>query len=291
MIRLHKNLFRAIALAVVLDLAGCAALVDDSVDYSDLELVWSDEFSIDGPPDPGKWNHESGFVRNRELQWYKPENAVVEGGALTIEAREEQLRNPGFERGTGDWRKRRWIARYTSASITTRGLHEWQYGRVEVRAKIPSGNGVWPVIWTVGSAPEWPASGEIDIMESYRGYLLANAAWASDTVGEPMWDEEKRRLESLGGVDWTDQFHVWSMDWDEHRITLSVDGEVLNVIDVGEARNPAGISPEYPFRQPHFLFLSLAIGGSNGGKPDGGQFPARMHVDYVRVYQRNAGAF
>ena len=99
---------------------------------SDWQLVWSDEFSQDGRPDPHNWTYESGFVRNRELQWYQAENASCERGLLIIEARHEKKRNSNFRSQSLDWRKRREYADYTSASLRTKGLRSWQYGRFEI---------------------------------------------------------------------------------------------------------------------------------------------------------------
>jgi len=107
------------------------------------ELVWADEFDRDGPPDSSKWTYEHGFVRNEELQWYRPENARVEHGQLIIEARRERIANPAFDSGGRSWRARRASAEYTSASLTTRGLARWQYGRFEMRARIDVRAGLW----------------------------------------------------------------------------------------------------------------------------------------------------
>lgn len=256
--------------------------------YEGYELVWHDEFSVDGPPDPTRWTYETGFVRNGELQWFQRDNAVISDGTLRLVARRERVRNPNHDLASNDWRIRRRAARYTSASVTTRDVAAWQYGRFEIRARMPVEEGLWPVIWTVGTAADWPAGGEVDIAEAYRGYLLANGAWASRRDGEAKWDAKRVRISRLGGDDWAEEFHTWRMDWDENRITLSVDDRVLNRINVKRARNPRDVLPRYPFRHPHQLFLSLAIGGTNGGDPEKTSFPASLEIDYVRIYQRTA---
>ena len=117
-----------------------------SAGASEWKLVWSDEFDKPGLPDPAKWGYESGFVRNNEAQYYtreRKENARVENGMLIIEARKERFPNPDFDPGTtsGPPRRTRQFAEYTSASINTRGKASWTYGRIEVRAKLPSGRG------------------------------------------------------------------------------------------------------------------------------------------------------
>ncbi len=105
------------------------------------KLVWSDEFTQEGTPDAMKWTYEEGFRRNEELQFYtrRPENVRVENGMLVIEARREQYANPGFQSTeSSDWRKSREHAEYTSASVTTRGIASWRYGRVEVAQSCPA---------------------------------------------------------------------------------------------------------------------------------------------------------
>jgi len=243
------------------------------------ELVWADEFDIDGPPDSTKWNFERGFERNHEAQWYQPENAFCTAGKLVIEARREKKPVP---QGAQRWGRS--VAEYTSASLTTRGVSSWLYGRFEMRAKIDVRPGLWPAFWTLGSARRWPGCGEIDIMEFYRGKLLANVGYASarHTI---KWDSTRTPLAELGGAKWADEFHTWRMDWDAEQISLYVDDRLLNVTDVTKSQNatPDGANP---FREPHYLIVNLAVGGKQGGDPSATEFPARMEVDYVRVWQK-----
>jgi hypothetical protein len=105
-------------------------------------LVWHDEFDVDGPPDPKNWTFESGFVRNEEDQWYQTANASVANGELVIEARKEQVANPNYQAGSSDWKTNRQYAEYTASSMTTNGLQSFQYGRFELRARIPT-CGAW----------------------------------------------------------------------------------------------------------------------------------------------------
>ncbi len=249
----------------------------------DLELVWADEFSKDGWPDPTNWTYERGFVRNQEHQWYQADNAVVKNGLLIIEARRETKPNPTFETGSTDWRRSRKDIEYTSSSLTTRGIRSWRYGRFEMRAKIDVRAGMWPAFWTVGEGGRWPASGEIDIMEYYRGMVLANVAWQADGTGKSAWDDSRTPLAELGDASWSSKFHVWRMDWDEREIRLYVDDKLLNSTDLTTTINGDG-SGRNPLQQPHHIILNLAIGGTNGGDPSATAFPARFEVDYVRVY-------
>ena len=251
------------------------------------ELAWSDEFAAGDQrwPDPRHWTYERGFVRNREDQWYQADNAWVAGGCLVIEARRERRPNPAHDPSSNDWRRARAHAEYTSASLTTRGIRAWRYGRFEMRARIDVRPGLWPAFWTLGDAGRWPAGGEIDIMEYYRGMLLANAAWAADDRGTPAWDDSRTPLAELGGPDWARRFHVWRMDWDEREIRLYVDDRLLNSVDLARTANGDGTGRN-PLREPHYIIVNLAVGGTNGGDPAATVFPARLEVDYVRVYQK-----
>ncbi|HVS98166.1 MAG TPA: DUF2264 domain-containing protein [Puia sp.] len=253
------------------------------------KLVWADEFNEDGRPDPKNWDFERGFVRNHEAQWYQPDNAWCSGGHLIIEARKEQKPNPLYEAGSKDWRRRSPTIEYTSASLRTRGLHSWRYGRFEMRARIDVDPGLWPAFWTLGDKGEWPSNGEIDVMEYYRRTLLANIATGTAKRSSPLWFSRKAPLDSLGGADWAREFHVWRMDWDEKEIRLSVDDKTMLVeaVDSLENRDGSGINP---FRQPEYLLVNLAVGGDAGGDPSGTEFPKRYEIDYIRVYQKDSGA-
>lgn len=245
------------------------------------KLVWSDEFDKEGRPDPALWTYEKGFVRNRELQWYQPENARVENGLLIIEGKREQFRNPNYEAGSPAWQRNREYAEYTSASLTTRGMHSWKYGRFEMRGRIDIRPGLWPAFWTLGVEKRWPANGEVDIMEYYKGTLLANLIWAGPRGTQSV--TKRKPVSSFEDPDWAKKFHIWRMDWDEDRMVISVDDLVLNDTDLNKTLNPDGTNP---YRQPEYMILNLAIGGDAGGDPSTTEFPSRFEVDWVRVYQK-----
>jgi beta-glucanase (GH16 family) len=270
-----------LALAVVL--AGQTLAVSRAQAPAGYALIWSDEFATDGAPDRANWTYERGFVRNQELQWYQPDNARIAGGQLVIQARRERLPNPGYQAGSTSWQRNREVAEYTSTSLITRGLHSWQYGRFEMRARIDTRDGLWPAFWTLGTSGAWPRNGEVDIMEFYKGVLLANVAWGGERGAT--WDSTRTPLTSLG-ADWSSQFHVWRMDWDADNIRLFVDDKLLNETDLSKTINPDGTNP---LRQPHYIIVNLALGGTAGGDPAATDFPARLEVDYIRVYQRTAG--
>jgi len=259
----------------------CVATAAVAQTSGNWKLVWSDEFDRDGRPDPAKWTYETGFVRNQELQWYQAENAWVEKGQLIVEGRRERKKNPGYQADSPNWKANREYAEYTSASLTTRGIASWQYGRFEMRARIDTHAGLWPAFWTVGAEGRWPNNGEIDIMEYYRDTLLANLIWAGQ--GKTASFTKRKPIASFADPEWSNKFHVWRMDWDENRIVITVDGEVLNDSDLNQAANPDG---KNGFRQAQQIILNLAIGGTAGGDPSATQFPARFEVDYVRVYAK-----
>jgi len=248
------------------------------------KLVWSDEFKINGVPDEKNWNYEIGFVRNQEDQWYQKENAYCADGFLIIEARKESKVNPIFvSKKDKDWRKNRDSIKVTSSCLITQGKHSWKYGRFEMRAKIPVGKGMWPAFWTLGIEGNWPANGEIDIMEYYMGKILANTAWKSNKP-DTAWDSKTVALSDFK-KDWADEFHVWRMDWDENWIKLYVDDQLLNETSVKETVQN-GNQKIIPFQQPHYLLVNLAVGGINGGNFSVADFPTKYIIDYIRVYQK-----
>lgn len=231
-------------------------------------LVWSDEFNRSGPPDPAKWGYETGFVRNEEAQFYtagRRENARVEGGKLVIEARKD-----GFEGHP-----------VTSASLTTQGKASWTYGKIEVRAKIPTGNGTWPAIWTLGTGGRWPVDGEIDILENVG--FEPNVAHFTvhstklDGTGHEGWGEGTT-VANLPSA-----FHTYAVEWDAQSIVWKMDGKTVHSYAKAD---PHGVA--WTFDRPQYLLLNLAIGGSWGGQHgvDDAIFPARYEIDYVRVYQK-----
>ncbi len=234
-------------------------------------LVWADEFDTDGLPDAERWNYEEGFIRNQEAQYYtreREENARVSDGMLVIEARRESYEG----------------ADYTSASLTTRDRAEWRYGRIEVRAKLPQGRGVWPAIWMLGSNIDevgWPACGEIDIME-FVGFDPGRVHGNVHT--EAFNHVLGTNLGAAIDLDAPyDDFHIYAVEWFPDRIDFFVDEEKYFSFE-----NSGAGSAEWPFDEPHFLIINLAIGGAWGGQQgiDDAIFPQQYMIDYVRVYEQ-----
>lgn len=277
-------------------LVAClAVLLVPAALYSQDEwkLVWSEEFNADGPYNPEVWEPERGFVRNHEAQWYQGENARQENGCLVIEARREHRENPLFKQaGRRDWRTEREYIEYTSASLTTRRSFNFLYGRLEVKAKIPTSSGAWPAIWLLGKDMPWPSCGEIDVMEYYRindvPHILANAAWGNDQPYNAVWNSKRIPFSHFLEKDslWAEKFHVWRMDWTTEAIRIYLDDELLNDIPLSQTVNGSIGQHTNPFTRPQYLLLNLAIGGDNGGTIDNKAMPMRYEIDYVRVYQR-----
>ena len=252
------------------------------------KLVWSDEFDEAGAPDPRRWTNEVGFIRNREAQYYtvsRPENARIEGGRLIIEARKERFANPHHTPGSRNRRSPE-FAEYTSASLTTKGLSAWRDGRIEVRAKLPSGRGVWPAIWMLGtnmSTVGWPRCGEIDIME-YVGFdphlIHANIHTTKYNHVKGTGKGSTVRVDSPFR-----DFHVYAVEWHADHLDFFVDDRKYFTY----AKEPGAGEDVWPFDRPCYLILNLAIGGSWGGQQgiDDSIFPQRFEIDYVRVYERS----
>jgi beta-glucanase (GH16 family) len=233
-------------------------------------LVFSDEFDAAGAPDPTKWGYELGYIRNDEKQDYtsRSENVRVEGGNLVIEGRKEAYQGFG----------------YTSASINTLGRFQFQYGKVEVRAKLPSGVGMWPAIWMLGvniRTVGWPACGEIDIMENVGFEPVRIHGSVHTTAYNHTKGTQKTATIDIAGP--ADDFHVYAMEWYRDRIDIFVDGQKYFTF-----RNEGTGTPVWPFDAPQYVLINLAIGGSWGGQKgiDDLKFPARYLVDYVRIYQQ-----
>lgn len=258
----------------------------NSVNEPEYKLVWSDEFNHDGRPNPKNWTYEEGFVRNEELQWYDKNNAIVQNGNLVITAKKVHRPNPNYKEGSSNWIQNRKTVKYSSACLITKGLHQWKYGRFEVRARIPTAQGMWPAIWFLGVEGEWPCNGEIDLMEYYKGKILGNFFWGTEKRWNPVIHSKTKNIASYD-PDWPNRFHTWRMDWTEKHIELYVDDVLLNKVDLDYIVNPnTKFGPKSPFRQPHYLLINLAVGGKAAGDPGNTKFPQRYVIDYVRVYQK-----
>jgi beta-glucanase (GH16 family) len=242
------------------------------ISYPGYALVWNDEFSGTSL-DLNNWNHEIGNGSNgwgnNELEYYtnSTKNTFVSNGNLIIEARKESI--SGFN--------------YSSGRMTTQNKKTFKFGRIDIRAKLPVGKGIWPALWMLGTnitSVSWPACGEIDIMEligTYPGRTHGTMHWKPVTGT----NTSKGAAYNLPSGDFSNQFHVFSIIWTQDTLKWLVDDQLFlttTKADVGAAN--------YPFNEPEFLIFNVAVGGNWPGSPDASTtFPQRMFVDYVRVFQ------
>ncbi len=239
--------------------------------YPGYTLVWSDEFSGDAL-DLNVWNQElgtgSGGWGNNELEYYTNslKNTFVSDGNLIIEARREELGN----------------SKYTSGRMTTYDKKAFKFGRIDIRAKVPVGKGIWPALWMLGSninSAGWPACGEIDIMEligTYPSTVYGTMHWGSSGV-----HKSKGLSYALSTGDFSNEFHVFSIIWKLDSISWYIDDQPYLETSVSDT----GAS-DYPFNADQFFIFNVAVGGNWPGSPDNTTtFPERMFVDYIRVFQ------
>jgi beta-glucanase (GH16 family) len=242
---------------------------------SDHVLVWSDEFASDGLPDATKWVHETGRNKqgwyNNEKQYYsgpRLENARVHDGVLTITARKESRSDQP------DWGGQT----YSSTRLATLGKKDWTYGFFDIRAKLPCGKGTWPAIWMLGSGPgNWPAQGELDIME----WVGSRPERMFSTVHTTSGSGGNGKGADAPVADACNTFHNYQMYWTPQQIVFAVDGKVHFTY-----KNPGTGVDAWPFDAPQFMILNVAVGGDLGGAVDDTIFPVQMDVEYVRIYQK-----
>ena len=279
---MEKGYFNYIILLATISLLGGIAIAQQSTALvkTKWKLVWSDEFNYSGLPDSTKWGYDVGDGcpnicgwGNNELQHYsvkRLENSRVENGNLIIEAHREIA-------GTKE---------YSSARLVSKNKGDWTYGRIEVRAKLPSGRGVWPAIWmlpTEWAYGGWPLSGEIDIMENV-GYLPDSVYGSVHT---------KRFNHSIGtqvtagvlSTTLSTGFHNYSIEWDTEEIDFFYDDQKYLTF-----KNKHEGPDAWPFDRNFHLLLNIAVGGNWGGKMgvDTAVWPQQMMVDHVRIYQQKS---
>lgn len=236
------------------------------------QLVWFDDFDYRGLPDSTKWTALTGGHGwgNNELQYYtskREKNARVENGHLIIEAHKEAMEGKA----------------YTSARLVTKGKGDWQYGKIEVRARLPEGLGSWPAIWMLGSTEplHWPDDGEIDIMEHVgfdpgRVHASIHSKKYNHIIGTQKTDQ-------VFIPDFSSHFHRYQVEWDAEILRIGVDD-----IWYFTFQNEHTGKEAWPFDFPHHLLLNIAVGGNWGGQKgvEDDIFPIKMEIDYVKVWQR-----
>ena len=262
-----------------------------------MDLVWQDEFGGTAL-DTSKWNYELGYYisndpnswgwGNAEQQHYtnSSQNVFVQNGSLNIRA----LNDPqSFPQDPNR------IAQYSSGKINTKDKFSFQYGRVDIRAKLPTGDGIWPALWML---PEdsvygaWAASVEIDIMEA-KGRLPGTTSGAVHFGGQwPVNQYIAGEYYFPSGQTFANDYHVYSMVWEDDNIKWYVDGKFFFKVTSAQWYSVAAPNdPDAPFDQPFYLIMNLAVGGYFDGlrTPDPSDIPATMQVDYVRVYEEGSG--
>ena len=239
---------------------------------ADWVLAWHDEFDQAPAPSPANWTYERGLLRNKELQFYtenRPENARIEDGQLIITGRREPWHG----------------AAYTSASLTTQGKFAFSFGKIEVRAKIPTGRGTWPAIWLLGTdrSVGWPMGGEIDLMENV-GFDPEKIHFTVHTGAFNHVMKTQRGHAIVVEKPWAD-FHRYGLIWTPERLEFFFDGEKVSEF-VNDGQGPA----HWPFNSPQYLIVNLALGGAWGGQRgiDDTIFPAEFRIDYVRYWRAPA---
>lgn len=246
------------------------------MDLTNYTLVWEDNFEQHGGIDENKWTCEVGERwANNEQQAYTNHrsNVYVEDGKLHLVSLKEK----------------QGIREYTSGRITTAGKQSWQYGYFEISAKLPSGFGSWPAIWmmpdSIRTGTPWPRCGEIDIMEHIG--RKENKIWFSlhsERHNHTRKDTKQYTIINDYEAVCT-AFHTYGMEWTPEYIEFFVDGEsacIFRKSDDTEDQSPIA----WPYDQPFFLIMNIAVGGGLGGEIDDAALPYRMDVDYVRVYQK-----
>jgi beta-glucanase (GH16 family) len=240
-----------------------------------MTLVWRDEFN-QGSLDGSSWSYDTGTGcpdlcgwGNNELQYYQTDNLTFEDGDFLVINARRQFGGNRF---------------YSSSRITTKDKRQFQYGRVDIRAAMPEGKGVWPALWMLGSnidSNPWPSCGEIDIME-LRGDQ-PNRAYGTVHYGinydQRMFSSSTKDLPS--GEIFRDEFHVFSLVWKEDLVQILLDDVIYKTFRPSDTNGQP-----YPFNQPFYFIFNVAVGGDFPGDPDANTvFPQYMIVDYVRVFQ------
>lgn len=270
---------RGVLTALVLCLvgAGLSACGDDAA--AERELVWSDEF--DGAngalPDPDKWVLEQfADATDTEKQCYtdSSDNAHTDGNGYLVISAIEQAGNCADG----------WYRFVTSARLTTKGLETFEHARFEMRAKMPTGVGTWPAFWALGQEKglEWPAVGELDVMEYVGrdpGHMIGTAHFADEEGDRQFLQAE---TDAADETTLSTEMHTYAMEWDSEEITWYLDDEEYGKVTRDEVER---IGP-WAYDRPFYLILNLAIGGVLGGDvPDDLTYPQELVVDYVRVYE------
>ena len=239
--------------------------------YAGKELVWEEDFSGNALNETD-WNYEIGTGSNgwgnNELQYYQPDNTILDNGHLIIEARQESVNGQS----------------YTSSRLTTMNKQSFKYGRIDIRAALPEGQGIWPALWMLGANFEqvgWPGCGEIDITELVGHEPGKVHGTAHYGVSGQSHDYKGESTSLPNGEKFSDAFHVFSIDWEPNKIVWLVDDAPFFTL------TPASVGGnQWRFNNDFFFIVNVAVGGNWPGAPNSSTvFPQRLYVDYIRVFQ------
>lgn len=310
--------------AALLTICGCAASTASPpaatalrvapqiapIEGAGWELVWADEFEGNAL-DRSKWTAEvscwGGGNFERQCYTDRPDNIAVEGGVLLLKAKQERFTGPARPPEIAENPNPQLTQEYTSGKVRTRGLHAWRYGRIEVRAKVPPGQGTWPAVWMMPAGDAygpWPLSGEIDILEAVnigatckacdgeRGEnRTISALHFGKLAPKNRFVDSRMALPDL--VLPSDDFHVYSVEWGEGLIRFLVDDRVHLTVSADRWSTGSPLAkgrPAAPFDQPFYVMANLAVGGrlseqNNAKGLAEASFPAQFTIDWIRVYR------
>lgn len=276
---LNNSSMRYLVFFIIVTFIGCNAQSEknDTIRnrYEGYTLVWHDEFENEGMPDSSKWSFDTKGNEwdwgNNELQYYtdhSPKNVAVDSGTLKIVAIKEPIANKS----------------YSSTRLISLNKGDWKYGRIDIKAKLPKGRGLWPALWMLPSNNkygQWPKSGEIDIMEHVGHNPDTVFATAHTEKYNHMLGTQKTIGVFMPHV--YNDFHEYSLEWTPENYKVYFDGKAVFTFE-----NEHTSSAEWPFDQPFHIIMNLAVGGGWGGQKGVAEdiFPATFEIDYVRVYQK-----
>lgn len=290
-------------------LIGVMALVTASAaSAQEWRLKWSDEFES-ATIDPTKWGFDvdcwGGGNNERQCYTKSPRNAAIVDGKLIITARRQRFTGPALplaQRARATDPRAEATKAFTSARLTTRGKAAWRYGRIEVRARLPQGQGTWPAIWMLPEADTygpWAASGEIDILEAVNlgGPCAKCPGGRENTILGTLhfgsaWPDNKHKGDETFAPEVLDGFHTYTFEWQPDRMVWRIDGRIFAQRKSSDWWSAGSTTPGAPFDRSFHLIINLAIGGGLAEKRGLGgvstrDFPKRLEIDWVRVWQQD----
>ncbi len=249
-------------------------------------LDWADEFT-GSRLDLKKWQYELGVIRNRDaVQTYTKDCVRVQGGKLILTSRAKTTKNSNYNPRSEHWTHQIKTMPYASGSVTTRDVKHFEApGRLEIRARVPKGKGVWPALWTMHvNQYGWPANGEIDILEHIS--QEPNTCYSIFRWGVNGGNQEHKVIRTTNIPDYSKDFHTYILEWDEQTMRILIDDQEVGRVGIAEADYPDGNNP---LKTPCYLIMNTAIDGW-AEAPDARDYPVQFEIDYVRYYTKGEKA-